>query len=210
MPNLRLNASNCIILTLLVFLSACKWLGNKPEPTPVHNQPVPIMPETTLAISGDYADDWKIVDSLEQKGLFKSALEKVETIQARAQADKKQPQILKALLFRGKYTAQLEEDGFVKAVQLFEKEEKTALQPEKALLQSMLGQLYATFLSQQGWSIGDRTPIPDGEGGDILTWSAAQIEKHALDLYSASVADETLLQSISTRIVPAITPPCRR
>ena len=63
----------------------------------------------------------------------------------------------------------------------------------------MLGQLYDTFLSQQGWSIGDRTPITDGEGGDILTWSAAQIEKHALDLYSASVADEKVLSSISTK-----------
>ena len=205
MPNLRLRTSVWITLSLLVLLSACKWLGNQPTPTPVNNQPVQEMPEPSLAFSGDYADDWKMVDSLEKKGLFKSALEKVEAIQARAQADKKQPQVLKALLFRGKYTAQLEEDGFVKAIQLLEKEEKTAVQPQKALLQSMLGQLYATFLSHQGWSIGDRTPIPDGEGGDIMTWSAAQIEKHALDLFSASITDEALLSSISTQAFADIT-----
>ncbi|MCC6282901.1 MAG: hypothetical protein IT262_20010 [Saprospiraceae bacterium] len=157
------------------------------------------MPKPSTTISGDYADEWKIVDSLEKKGLFKSALEKVETIQTRAQTDNNQPQVIKALLFRGKYTAQLEEDGFVKAIQLLEKEEKTAKQPEKSLLQSMLGQLYATYLQQQGWSIGDRTPVPDGEGGDIMTWSAAQIEKHALDLFSASIVEETLLSSIATQ-----------
>ena len=108
MPNFRSRTSIWITLSLLVLLSACKWLGNKPEPaTPVNNQPVLVMPEPSVTFSGDYADDWKIVDSLEKKGLFKSALEKVEAIQTRAQADKKQPQVLKALLFRGKYTAQL-------------------------------------------------------------------------------------------------------
>jgi hypothetical protein len=196
MPNLRTSASLWIILSVLAFISACKWLGTKEQPSPVNNTNV--MPKPT-ATSGDYADDWKIVDSLEQKGLYKSALEKVESIQARAKADKKQPQIIKAILFRGKYIARLEEDGFVKSIQIVEKEEKTTTaQPEKALLQSILGQLYASFLSQQGWSVADRTPVLDGEGGDILTWSAAQIEKQALQLYSASVSDEAALSAVPT------------
>ncbi|MEO6758819.1 MAG: MG2 domain-containing protein, partial [Saprospiraceae bacterium] len=131
--------------------------------------------------------DWKIVDSLEGQGLYKSALEKAEAIQERARKDRNTPQSIKALLYRGKYTTMLEEDGFVKAVQLFEKEEKTANVAEKAVLQSILGQLYSTYLQNQGWKIQDRTPIPDGEGGDLLTWSAAQIERHALELYAASV-----------------------
>ncbi|HOY07485.1 MAG TPA: MG2 domain-containing protein [Saprospiraceae bacterium] len=195
MPNLRTPSGTWMILSVLVFMSACKWLGSKEQPSPV-NPSTTTMPSSN-PIKGVYSDDWAVVDSLEKKGLFKSALEKVEAIEARAKAENKQPQIIKAILFRGKYITRLEEDGFVKALQVLEAEEKSArVQPEKALLQSILGQLYATFLSQQGWSITERTPIPDGEGGDILTWSAAQIEKRALELYNTSVSDEGALSAI--------------
>ena len=166
------------------------------------------MPDPKSASARDYADDWKIVDSLQTKGLFKSALEKVESIQVRAKADKNQPQIVKALLFRGKFISQLEEDGFVKAIQMLEKEEKaTSVQPEKSILQSMLGELYGNYLSQQGWSIQDRTPIPDGEGGDIMTWSAAQLEKRAQELYLASVQNENALNTISIKDFDAVVMP---
>lgn len=197
MTNHRIPSLPAIVLTtagffLLIF--ACKSAGKKDTPaTSIKDKPTTEMP-TPLPLTGDYADDWKIVDSLERQGLFKSALEKTEEIQAKATRDKNSPQVIKALLYRGKHVTQLEEDGFVKAVQLFEKEEKTAALSEKALLQSILGQLYATYLSNQGWRINERTPIPDGEGGDILTWSAAQIEKRAIALYSASVTPTGILK----------------
>ncbi|MCA0237045.1 MAG: hypothetical protein LCH81_11740 [Bacteroidetes bacterium] len=166
------------------------------------------MPDPKPASTRDYADDWKIVDSLQTKGLFKSALEKVESIQARAKADNNQPQVVKALLFRGKYISQLEEDGFVSAIQMLEKEEKaTSVQPEKSILQSILGETYGNYLSQQGWRIKDRTPIPDGEGGDIMTWSAAQLEKRAQELYLASVQNENALNSISIKDFDAVITP---
>lgn len=208
MPNLRTRTSIWIIFSTLTLLSACKWLGNKSTTTdtPVNTEPTEIT--MSQPHQGDYLADWKIIDSLETKGLFKSALEKVEAIQARAKADKNTQQVIKALLFRGKYIGQLEEDGFVKAIQVVENEEKiTTAQPEKAILQSILGQLYATFLSQQGWSINERTPIPDGEGGDILTWSAAQIEKRSQELFSASVTDENALSAIPVGKFASITTP---
>ena len=133
------------------------------------------MPIPPLPGPGDYASDWKIVDSLQTEGLFKSALEKVELIQARAKRDKHSPQNIKALLFREKFITMLEEDGLTNAIQILEEEMLAAKQPEKSLLQSILGQLYTTYLQNQGCNLRSRTPIPDGEGGDILTWSAAQI-----------------------------------
>ena len=185
-------------LLILAFLS-CKSFGKKEQTPSVSNRnkpnttmPIPPLPTAV----GDYADDWKIVDSLQNQGLFKSALEKVEAIQARAQNDKNGQQIVKALLFRGKFMTMLEEDGLTSAIQTIEKEMLAAGEPEKSVLQSILGQLYATYLQNQGWNLGQRTPIPDGEGGDILTWSAEQIEKHALKLYSASVAQDALLRGI--------------
>ncbi len=196
MTNRRSPLYTFFIFSILVIL-ACKYAARQDQPTisikdkPTTEMPIPVLP----VAPGDYAEDWKIVDSLERQGLFKSALERVEAIQAKAANDKNHPQTVKALLYRGKYTTQLEEDGFVKAIQMFESETAGAKYPEKAVLQSILGQLYTTYLSNQGWRINDRTPIPDGEGGDILTWSAAQIEKRALEYYSASVSQESVLRN---------------
>lgn len=184
-------------LPLLVFF-ACKSFSKKDATTTttLKNNPKSEMPIPALPLAGDYAEDWKIVDSLQNQGLFKSALEKVESIQARASRDKNGQQIVKALLFRGKFITMLEEDGLTNAIQLLEKETLAAGQPEKSVLQSILGQLYATYLQNQSWTLRDRTPIPEGEGGDILTWSADQIEKHALELYTASVSQDALLRGI--------------
>ncbi|MBK9337167.1 MAG: hypothetical protein IPM98_11565 [Lewinellaceae bacterium] len=82
------------------------------------------MPTPAAPFSGDYASEWNTIDSLEKQGLFKSALERTEALHTRAKADRNGPQTIKTLLFRGKYSTMLEEDGFVKAVQILENEEK--------------------------------------------------------------------------------------
>ena len=111
-------------ILLLLLIASCKWLGKPDQPaqptTNIKVKPTTEMPIPALPDIGDYADDWKIVDSLENAGLFKSALEKVVGIQARAKNDKNSQQVVKALLFRGKYTTQLEEDGLTKAIQILE------------------------------------------------------------------------------------------
>jgi hypothetical protein len=204
------NPQSLIPIFLLLLFACNKYAAKQDQPiTSVKDKPTTEMPIPPLPTPSDYAADWKIVDSLEKQGLFKSALERTEAIQAKAAKDKNSPQVIKALLFRGKYVTQLEEDGFVKAVQLFEKEEKTAALPEKAVLQSILGQLYATYLSNQGWRIQERTPIPDGEGGDILTWSVEQIEKRSIALYSASVASEGILKDTPVESFRDILTPSR-
>ncbi len=204
MTNRRISLFSLSIFFLLL-VPACKYAAKKDQPPiSIKDKPAVEMPIPPLPAPGDYAEDWKVVDSLEHQGLFKSALERTELIQSKANNDKNYPQAVKALLYRGKFTTQLEEDGFIKAVQLFENEEKTAPMPQKAVLQSILGQLYAAYLNNQGWRISERTPIPDGEGGDILTWSAAQIEKRALEYYAASVGQENMLKN--TPVVDILTP----
>lgn len=187
----------CSLFLILMTLLSCKWLGGKEnKPVSFKDKSNQTMPTQPLPIIGDYADDWKIVDSLEQQGLFRSALDKVEAIQLRAADDKNSQQIVKCLFFRGKFIAQLEEDGLTKAIQTFEKEAAKARQPEKSVMQSLLGQLYTVYLESNSWNLGQRTPIPDGEGGDILTWSAAQIEKQALEHYANSLQQEALLKTV--------------
>lgn len=182
-----------LVLSALFSLNSCKWLGQKdPQPpvTSIKDKPNSQMPTPLPVPSGDYAEAWKMVDSLQNQGLYKSALEQVEAIQAMAKNDKNAPQVIKAIIFRGKFMTMLEEDGLTKVIQTIEQEVNAAPAVEKQILQSILGELYATYLQNQGWNLGQRTPIPDGEGGDVLTWSAAQIEKRALELYTASVSEQ--------------------
>lgn len=149
---------------------------------------------SNMKFNSDYAALWMKVDTFEQQGLPKSALTQTEEIAAIAHRENNTEQILKSTIFRGKFISQLEEDGLIKAIQLFENEAKTSGQPGKAILQSMLGELYATYLSNEGWVISNRTPVSD-EGGDVLTWSAAQIEKRSIDCYKNSLTPQDVLSA---------------
>ncbi|MEZ4918344.1 MAG: alpha-2-macroglobulin family protein [Saprospiraceae bacterium] len=146
-------------------------------------------------IFGDYSDAWKKVDSLEQKGLYKSALAEVESIYQLAKKEKNGPQSIKAIIFKGKYTTMLEEDGFPLAIQQFEENLKQAEQPEKAVLHSMLGELYSTYLDNRYYQIQDRTALENPEDGDILTWTVDQISRVARDHFMASVQNPDQLKS---------------
>ena len=192
------------LLSLLIIGSLFSvHLSCKLAPPPPPAMP-PVPDRAADYHTGDYLAQWAEIDSLEVAGLPQSALQKVEALYQRAKADNNQPQILKTLIYRGKFAIMLEDDGLIKAIQLFEAEEKTAVQPEKAILQSMLGQVYATYVSNQYWRISDRTPIPDGEGGDILTWSADQIERKALEWYGLSVSDEAALRAVQVDFIKDI------
>lgn len=175
-----------------------------PPPPPIMP---PILDQPANYHTGDYLSQWAEIDSLDAAGLPQSALEKVEALYQRAKADRNQPQIVKTLMYRGKYAVMLDDAGMIKAIQLFEQEAKDAPVPERAILQSMLGEVYSTYLSNQIWVIRDRTPIPDGEGGDILTWSADQIERKALEYYNLSVDDEAALRAVPTDYLKDISLP---
>ncbi len=195
-----------ILLLLTLSLAFCKYAQKAPDNTSTQPTTAP-MPTPAAPFSGDYASEWNTIDSLEKQGLFKSALERTEALHTRAKADRNGPQTIKTLLFRGKFITMLEEDGFVKAVKILENEEKTAAEPERSVLQSLLGELYATYLQNQSWRIQNRTPLAEGEGGDILTWSAEQIERRALEHYRASVQNETALRGVSVDYLRDISQP---
>jgi len=123
----------------------------------------------------NYTADWKAVDSLEQKGLPKSALEKVEEIHTKAIKKNNQPQQAKCLIYKGKIMTQLEEDGFVKAINQFALDEKIAKAPMKSLLQSMLAEQYSTYLQRNRYRFNNRTETPDFKTDDIRTWTIVQL-----------------------------------
>lgn len=168
-----------LLLSLLLFLTLFSFCNNKN--TILNN---------TME-NDNYSADWKVVDSLEQKGLPKSAMKKVEEIYAKADKKNNQPQQAKCLMYKGKFITQLEEDGFVKAMNQFVIDEKLAKAPMKSMVQSMLAEQYSTYLSRNRYRFNNRTETPDFKTDDIRTWTIGQLAAESRKYFLMSVEDET-------------------
>ncbi len=146
-------------------------------------------PSMIPVMNDDYAKAWKKIESLEQKGLPESALKEVEALYQRAKNDNNPPQIVKTVLYLGKFTGQLQEEGQSKAIKLMEKELETSGFPMRQIFQSYLGQAYANYLSQNRWRFRDRTSTAEPTG-DFETWSPNQVLQKSRSLILASVEND--------------------
>ena len=106
------------IFALLLMSQSCekKNENDKTEITENAESEKQEMEMLKYTYTGTYSDLWAKVDSLEKEGLYKSALDVVDTIFSNAQAEKNAPQIVKAVIFRMKYNSYLEEDDFINAL----------------------------------------------------------------------------------------------
>lgn len=167
------------LISLAFFATSCLFsFQNKKQQMPNSN-------------NGDYASAWKTIDSLERQGLPKSALEKTLDLFELAQKEDNSSQIVKCLIYRAKYESQLEEEGLIKAIFKWEKETEEATLPTKAILQSMLAEMYAGYLSNNRWRFQNRTQTEDWKADDIRTWTIEQLIEKSGDLYMASVKSES-------------------
>ncbi|HUM46954.1 MAG TPA: MG2 domain-containing protein, partial [Chitinophagales bacterium] len=140
---------------------------------------------------------WSEVDTLESKGLTKSALEKVNTIYLQAKKTDNAPQVLKSLIYTVKYKQVLEEGGFEKALLAFETEINTSHFPTKNILQSAAAELYWSYYEQNRWRFSNRTQTSSFEQDDISTWSIEKIVSRVTTLYTASLQHTDSLQQTS-------------
>ena len=144
----------------------------------------PVMPQ-----KDPYQAEWKVIDSLENEGLPRSALEKVEALYARAKKDKENAQVVKTIIYRNKYQSQIEEYGPSKTILRMEEEAKAAEFPVQPILYSLLGELYQNFADQNYWRFADRTNVTGSQPDDLNTWSLDQILGAASRYYLLSVED---------------------
>lgn len=152
----------------------------------------------------DYAKEWKEIDSLDRKGLPKSALEKVILLYDRAKNDNNPSQVVKTLIYREKYNAYLEEDGRVKAIFNLEQEIADAESPVKEILQSAVAQIYQTYTDNNYWRFQNRTDTDEFTPEDIRTWSLKKLSEETARLYKASTQN-SLTQQIKIQDFSAIT-----
>lgn len=168
---------------------------------PLHSQNPGSMP----ANNDPYTEAWKTIDSLEEQGLPRSALEEVTTVYNRAKSEANAPQQAKAAIRMGRHKAQLSETGQVEFISFLEDELAAAEFPVTVIYQSVLGELYMTYLRNQLWRIRQRESVTGDPGEDIQTWSAEQLIKKSTDYFLASVDQAQELMALPIESYDAIT-----
>jgi len=138
-------------------------------------QPSKISSDMKPSPADPYKKEWKSIDSLENNGLYKSALEEVEQLYARTLREGQHAQMVKALIYKMRFVQQLDDKGMTAAILSLQAEAAKAPLPAKAVLESMLGELHFNYYENNRYLIDNRTTVADFRPEDIQTWSGEQL-----------------------------------
>ena len=125
----------CLKITLLSFtllLLTSNSCENKMEslPEPIGSK----MDVLSYDFEGNYENMWIKVDSLQQIGLYKSALDVVSVIFDSANAAKNSPQVVKSVIHKMKYNSYMTEDEYIIALNQLNKISKESTFPLKQII----------------------------------------------------------------------------
>lgn len=154
----------------------------------------------THLMAGPYDQLWKKADSLMNKGLPKSALEIVVKIYQKAKAENNPAQLVKSLLYEIKLKADYQENYLENAISDLNKELKSAGEPLKQVLHSLLAECYQTYYSQNRYMFLNRTETVDFKQDDIKTWDLRKLAEKEIYHYNKSIQNIDLLKSTPLNI----------
>jgi uncharacterized protein YfaS (alpha-2-macroglobulin family) len=152
--------------------------------------------EFVYQFKDDYKSAWRTVDSLEQQGLTRSALEVVEQIYNAAKEDNNQPQFIKSVFYKLKYGNYIEEDSHVKIVKDVKAEIEAASFPANAILESILANIYWQFYQNNRWRFQNRTETVNFDNEDFQTWDLSRLIREITKYFHASLEESDKLKKI--------------
>lgn len=124
---------------------------------------------------GDYTAAWKTVDSLNGKGLYRSALAQVKAIYSTARTDKNYPEVIKAQMHKMRYNTMLEDDDYVQAINDMDSLTQNAEFPLKQISHALTAKIYWGYYNANQYTIMNRTATEDFDNKDIRTWDLRKI-----------------------------------
>ena len=147
------------------------------------------------AQSKDYATLWKKVETYENDGFPKSALEIVKEISVLAIKDNNTPQQIKTLLYQSKYAMTLEEDAQLKIMADFKNAIATTKAPAKNVLENILATMYWQYFQQNRYQFYNRTNTASKvDETDFQTWDLQRLFDEIHLHYQNSLENETILK----------------
>jgi len=115
---------------------------------------------------------WKTVEEFATKQLPESALKEVEAILAQAQKENNRAEVIKAMVYKMRFTLDKNPDEAPDLIREFEAFTDKSTDPaEKALLHSMTADLYAQFYQKDAYTINRRTELKGFVPENMKEWT---------------------------------------
>ncbi len=147
-----------------------------------------------------YPEQWKKVLEFEKDALPKSALKVVDEIYTKASRDNNSPQLIKSLVYKSKYSLNLEEDAQLNIINEFKEHIEKSKFPTKNVLENMLANLYWQYFNENRWQFYNRTNTGKKvDENDFRTWDLTTLFNEIHSYYQSSLKDKTQLQNTTIR-----------
>lgn len=147
-----------------------------------------------------YTKEWTLIEQYEKDDLPQSAAKEVDLLLKRAIVEKNTTQVIKLLICKNKYKKYIDQsDNEGIFIDLKDLLSGTKDVKEKALLASMLGELYENYYSNDMWNIRERTNILDVTPEDMKEWTANIFENQIISYLDQSVKDKDVLKQYSPK-----------
>lgn len=182
-----------VIFSFFLFSGGC---DEKKETSTTGRIETEVQADTTPFQFSDYEGSWKKVDSLENQGLPKSALEIVNVIMDKAEKEKNQPMMIKALMYQLKFNQELEENAFTLALNRIDELRKTKTEPLRQILASVKAQMLWLYMQNNRYAFYNRSTTQNFELGDVSTWDIKTLVDESGKLYRESLQSKEKLQQI--------------
>ena len=143
-----------------------------------------------------YKQKWEKIDSLDKKGLPKSALKVVDEIYTKAKKENKSEQVIKSFIYNLKYKNQIEENAFERLCAELDSTAEKASFPDNAIMNTMLADMYWWYYQNNRWKFMNRTNTINFDNNDMQTWTLDFLVEKIIDAYTNSLANKDGLQKI--------------
>jgi len=148
----------------------------------------------SVLLSLNASGDWEEVYKARNKGLPKTAIEKLEPIIAEATGQKRYAEAIKAICTKIAYEGNIEGNKAEERVVRLEAEIEQVPAEMKPLMQAILANWYWHYFQQNRFRFQQRTQTAEAPGEDFTTWALprilAEIDKH----FTIALANEAILK----------------
>lgn len=134
----------------------------------------------------DFDKAWQEVNKAMEKGLPKTAFEKINEIYQFALNESNVEQQVKATISGAKLTLDTKELGLEAVVQTLDERLDASKAPVKQILYSMTAELFQQYYSSQYYKISQRTNLESFVTGDIRTWAPNNYRDYIAEQYLLS------------------------
>lgn len=184
----RKNTFFCLLLGLAMF-QAVNAFGKSFPPLYVFEE------QDTVDQIDPYDAEWRKVDSLMDQGAWQLANRTLEDLYFRLKRDQADLQLVTCLVYRINLLPHIEAQPDSIGIVMLTEELVEIREPMRQVLQSLLADLYLTYLHHHSEKI-DALPASRAKPEDFTTWNRAGFRREIADLYDASLQPAAYLQQL--------------